>query len=55
MVTLINKYKGSPVIALMKDINAPDYYRFSFGVLKARLILDNIEDIKKFVEENEVK
>ena len=55
MATIVSTYKGSPVIAIMKDINAPDYHRFSFGVLKARLIVDNIEDIKKFLEENEVK
>ena len=27
-------------------------YRFSFGLAKARLILNHIPDIKKFVEEN---
>ena len=30
-----------------------DRYPFTFGVTKARLILDNIEEIKRFVEEND--
>ena len=28
-------------------------FGFTFGLGKARLILENLEDIKKFVEENE--
>lgn len=44
------EYKGKPLLILKR--NEEDKYPFSFGVSKARLILDNIEEIKKFVEEN---
>ena len=44
------EYKGKPLIILKR--NEEDKYPFSFGLSKARIILDNIEEIKKFVEEN---
>jgi hypothetical protein len=45
------EYKGNPLIVLKR--NEEDKYPFSFGVSKARLILENIEEIKKFVAEVE--
>lgn len=45
-----SEYKGKPIIIIKRD--EEDKYPFSFGITKARLILDNIEEIKKFVEEN---
>ena len=33
--------------------NEEDKYPFQFGVKKAKLILENIEEIKKFVEKND--
>ena len=47
-----SEYKGKPVLILKRDEN--DKYPFSFGLSKARLILENIEFIKKFVAENRV-
>jgi hypothetical protein len=44
------EYKGKPLIILKRNEN--DKYPFSFGVSKAKLILDNLEEIKKFVAEN---
>jgi len=44
------EYKGKPLLIIKRDEN--DKYPFSFGMGKARLILENIEEIKKFVEEN---
>ena len=44
------EFRGKPVIILRR--NEEDKYPFTFGITKARLILDNIEEIKKFVEEN---
>ena len=44
------EYKGKPLLILKGSED--DKYPFSFGLGKARLILDNIEEIKKFVEEN---
>jgi hypothetical protein len=44
------EYKGKPLIVIKR--NEEDKYPFSFGISKARMILENIEEIKKFVEEN---
>ena len=45
------EYKGNPLLVLKR--NEEDKYPFSFGVGKARLILENVDEIKKFVAENE--
>lgn len=45
-----SEFKGKPIIILKRDDE--DKYPFSFGMTKARLILDSIDEIKKFVEEN---
>ncbi|MBU3958691.1 MAG: hypothetical protein KKH29_02585 [Candidatus Omnitrophica bacterium] len=45
-----SEYKGKPLIVIKR--NEDDKYPFSFGVSKAKLILENIEAIKQFVEEN---
>ena len=45
-----SEYKGKPLIVIKRD--EEDKYPFSFGLSKAKLILENIEEIKKFVEEN---
>jgi hypothetical protein len=54
MSTKISEYKGHKILALYKnDAEESDKFPpFSFGVSKAKLILENFEDIKKFVEEN---
>jgi hypothetical protein len=44
------EYKGKPLIIMKRSED--DKYPFSFGVSKAKLILENIEEIKKLVEEN---
>lgn len=45
-----SEYKGKPIIVIKRD--ETDKYPFSFGVSKAKLILENLDEIKKFVEEN---
>ena len=41
-------YNGHPIIVLN-----PEYWRpFQFGIEKAKLILDNIEEIRQFVRDN---
>lgn len=47
------EFKGFKTISLMRSDD--DKYPFTFGVAKAQLIVDNINDIKKFVEENAAK
>jgi hypothetical protein len=45
-----SEFKGKPILILKRSED--DKYPFSFGISKARLIVENIEEIKKFVEEN---
>jgi len=45
-----SEYKGKPIIIIRR--NEEDKYPFTFGLSKAKLILENLEEIKKFVEEN---
>jgi len=52
MVT-IGEFKGNVVITLKR--NEQDKFGFTFGLAKAKLILDHLEDIKKFYEENKDK
>lgn len=52
MATKLGDYKGHPIISLLKD--ETDQRPFTFGLGKARLILDNLGDIRKFVEDNSV-
>ncbi len=44
------EFKGHPTISLMKDES--DMRPFTFGMGKARLILENLDAIKEFVESN---
>ncbi len=44
------EYKGKPLVILKRTED--DKYPFSFGVSKAKLIVENFDEIKKFVEEN---
>ena len=43
---IIQEFKGNNVICL----NPESKYPFSFGVAKAKLVLENLDAIKKFVE-----
>ena len=46
-----SEFKGNPMIVIKND--EEDKYPFQFGVKKAKLVLENIEDIKKFVEKHD--
>ena len=46
--TELSEFKGHPVIVIKTDEN--DEYPFSFGVAKARKVLDSIEQIQAFVD-----
>lgn len=45
----IGEYKGKKVLVLKR--NEDDKFPFTFGQGKAKMILENIEAIKKFAEE----
>ena len=46
-----SEYKGNPMIVLKNS--EEDKFPFQFGVKKAKLVLENVEAIKKFVEKYE--
>lgn len=43
-----SEFKGNKMIVLRND--EEDKFPFQFGLKKAKLILENVEEIKKFVE-----
>lgn len=45
------EFKGNPMIVLKND--EEDKFPFQFGIKKAKLVLENIEAIKSFVEKHE--
>lgn len=45
------EYKGNKMLVLKNTED--DKWPFQFGIKKAKLILEHIEDIKKFVEKND--
>jgi len=47
MVVDVEEFNGNPVMAIKRDQN--DNYPFRFGLRKAQLIIENIDEIKKFV------
>jgi hypothetical protein len=46
----VGEYNGNPVIIIKRSDN--DLFPFRFGVKKAQLIIDHLDDIKKFVKDN---
>lgn len=51
MIIERSEFKGRPMLVIKNDED--DKYPFSFGLSKARKIVGAIEEIKKFVAENE--
>ncbi len=48
----ISEFKGRKVLVLKTGNERDDKFPFTFGVKKAKMILDNLDEIKQFVEEN---
>lgn len=49
MSSKVETYKGKPVLVLNPEAKFP----FTFGLAKAKLILDNLEAVQAFVAANE--
>lgn len=49
----VGEYKGNAIISL--PVSGSTKYPFTFGLNKAKAILEFLEDIKKFVAENDKK
>ena len=45
------EYKGKAIFAIYKDES--DKYPFRFGVPKAKMILENIKEIERFVRDHQ--
>ena len=43
-----SEFKGNPMLVLRQD--PEDRFPFQFGLKKAKLILENIEEIQRFVK-----
>lgn len=51
MATEFSEFKGNKMIKLINDADPEGKWPFQFGKNKAKLIVENFEDIKKFAEE----
>jgi hypothetical protein len=51
LTATVGEYKGNAIISL--PVAGSTKYPFTFGLNKAKAILEFIDDIKKFVEENQ--
>lgn len=47
-----DEYKNNPLVVLKED---EDAQAFRFGIRKARLIIEHIDQIKAFVEKHDTK
>ena len=51
MVVERSEFKGRPILVIKRSED--EKFPFSFGLAKAKMILDNFEEIKKFVAETD--
>ncbi|MCX5726094.1 MAG: hypothetical protein NT030_02730 [Candidatus Saganbacteria bacterium] len=51
MIVERSEYKGKPILVIKRT--EEERFPFSFGMAKAKMILESIEEIKKFVADNE--
>jgi hypothetical protein len=51
MIVERSEYKGKPILVLKRSED--EKFPFSFGLAKAKMILESLEEIRKFVAENE--
>ncbi len=49
----VSEYKGNAIISL--PVAGSTKYPFTFGLNKAKAIMQYIDDIKKFIDDNESK
>lgn len=49
----IGEYKGNPIISI--PLGNSERYPFSFGLTKAKAVLEYLDDIKKFVSQYETQ
>lgn len=53
LTATVGEYKGNAIISL--PVSGSTKYPFTFGLNKAKAVLEFLDDIKKFVEDNDKK
>ena len=53
MAVEFGKFKGNKMIKLLNENDPEGKWPFQFGKMKAKLIVANMEEIKKFSEEED--
>lgn len=53
MTVEFGEYNGNKTIKLISEHDQEGKWPFSFGKNKAKLVVENFEDIKKFAEEED--
>jgi len=48
-----SEYKGKAILVIKRGDD--DKFPFSFGLSKAKMILENLDEIRKFVEDEGIK
>jgi len=51
MIVERSEYKGKPILVIKRSED--EKFPFSFGLAKAKMMLECIDDIKKFVADND--
>lgn len=51
MIVERSEFKGKPVLIIKRSQD--EKFPLAFGITKAKMILESIEEIRKFVEDNE--
>lgn len=51
MIAERSEFKGKPMLVLKRTDE--EKFPFSFGLVKAKMILENLDEIKKFVIDND--
>jgi hypothetical protein len=51
MAVEFSEFKGNKMIKLINEKDPEGKWPFQFGKMKAKLIVENIDEIKKFAEE----
>ena len=55
MEAKLGSYKGKPTITLKRNGEDPDAFGFTFGVAKAELILQHLDEIKRFAASSQIE
>tara|TARA_Y100000034_G_scaffold136889_1_gene216725 strand:- start:2515 stop:2673 length:159 start_codon:yes stop_codon:yes gene_type:complete len=51
MTVEYSEFKGNKIIKLISEKDTEGNWPFSFGKAKAKLVVENFDEIKKFAEE----